>query len=79
VLDFFAGSAVTSRVAVELNRHSVSTDKDETVKEYFQTHMDNWNGGDMLQSCKPHIVLDEDNKDAHPIFLGQSAAATAAE
>ena len=68
VLDFFAGSAVTSRVALELNRHSISTDKDNVVKEYFQAHMRNWNGGD--KSCKPYIILDENNKDDHPIFRG---------
>jgi len=79
VLDFFAGSGVTSRVAVELNRHSISTDKDETVKEYFQTHMDNWNGGDMLQTCKPHIILDEKSANEHPVFQLKSAVLDAAE
>ncbi len=79
VLDFFAGSAVTSRVAVELNRHSISTDKDDTVKEYFQTHMKNWNGGDMLQSCKPHVILDEETSNQHPIFMPKIAAMNAAE
>ena len=79
VLDFFAGSAVTSRVAVEFNRHSISTDKDDTVKGYFRAHMQNWSGRDLLQSSKPHILLDESNKDSHPILRGQSAAVTAAE
>ena len=75
VLDFFAGSAVTSRVALELNRHSISTDKDNMVKEYFQAHMQNWNDGD--KSCKPYIILDENNKDDHPIFRGTDMPMTA--
>lgn len=68
VLDFFAGSAVTSRVAIELNRHSISTDRDDTVKDYFKTHMEIWNGGDLLQTCKPHIILDEKTANQHPVF-----------
>ena len=80
VLDFFAGSAVTSRVAVQHNRHSISTDKDEMVKGYFQTHMQNWSSSDILQSNKPYILLDESNKDVHPIYRGgQIVAAAAAE
>lgn len=79
VLDFFAGSAVTSRVAVELNRHSISTDRDDTVKGYFKTHMENWSGGDMLQTCKPHIILDEKSAHEHPVFQLESALLDAAE
>ena len=68
VLDFFAGSAVTSRVAIEHNRHSISTDKDKMVKKYFQAHMQNWSSSDILQFNKPYILLDESNKDVHPIY-----------
>jgi site-specific DNA-methyltransferase (adenine-specific) len=32
VLDFFAGSAVTSRVAIEHGRHSISSDTDTGIK-----------------------------------------------
>ena len=79
VLDFFAGSAVTSRVAVELNRHSISTDGDDKVKGYFQTHMKNWNDGDILQSCKPHIILDEKSANQHPVFQSQATLINVAE
>jgi DNA modification methylase len=34
VLDFFAGSGVTTRVAIETGRHSISTDADETFLTY---------------------------------------------
>jgi len=34
VLDFFAGSGVTARVAIETGRHSISTDADQTFLTY---------------------------------------------
>src|SRR5579864_129281 len=36
VLDFFAGSGVTARVAIETGRHSISSDLDETLPTYFR-------------------------------------------
>src|SRR5208337_1515879 len=35
VLDFFAGSAVTSRVAIELGRHSISIDREPIITDYL--------------------------------------------
>jgi len=35
VLDFFAGSGVTARVAIQEGRNSICTDKDPIFKEYF--------------------------------------------
>jgi len=35
VLDFFAGSGITSRVAIEEGRHSISTDIDPQMLKYF--------------------------------------------
>ncbi len=39
VLDFFAGSGVTSRVAIETRRHSISSDLDETFLTYFRRQL----------------------------------------
>jgi DNA modification methylase len=39
VLDFFAGSGVTGRVAIETRRHSISADADETFLTYFQRQL----------------------------------------
>ncbi len=36
VLDFFAGSAVTTRVAMELGRHSLSSDLSPDILDYFR-------------------------------------------
>ena len=49
-LDFFAGSAVTSRVAVEHGRHSISTDA--AIKDYFDKHMSNWTNADLFNGVR---------------------------
>ena len=43
VLDFFAGSGVTTRVAVELGRHSIAGDKDETLRDYLAAQLHDFN------------------------------------
>lgn len=72
VLDFFAGSAVTTRVAVELGRHSISTDKEPIIADYFAKHLANW------ISCVPdpyapvprlpYKILATSDFMQHPIF-----------
>ena len=79
VLDFFAGSAVTTRVAIELGRHSISVDKDPIIIDYFAKHMANWTTADMLAPRLPHVVLGADQFVAHPVFGEQSAMVAAAE
>jgi site-specific DNA-methyltransferase (adenine-specific) len=41
VLDFFAGSGVTTRVAVEDGRHSIAGDNDPKLLEYLELQMEN--------------------------------------
>lgn len=79
VLDFFAGSAVTTRVAIELGRHSISTDKEPVIAEYFSKHMANWTTEDMLTPRLPHVVLGADQFAMHPVFGEQAAVLAAAE
>lgn len=83
VLDFFAGSAVTTRVAMELGRHSVSADLSPDILTYFAKHMENWQEPDLLGSRIPHRLLDQSALNAHPVFGPESdlarAIATAAE
>src|SRR5246127_667401 len=45
VLDCFAGSGVTSRVAIETRRHSVSADTDPMFPAYLRRHLDQIDGG----------------------------------
>ncbi len=79
VLDFFAGSAVTTRVAIELGRHSISTDKEPVVVDYFTKHMENWNTDDILNPRLPHVVLDAGQFVMHPVFGKQRVVIEAAE
>jgi site-specific DNA-methyltransferase (adenine-specific) len=69
VLDFFAGSAVTSRVAIEQGRHSISTDRDSSVKHYFAEHLRNWSVRNPRGPSIPYTVLDAADFDNHPVFL----------
>ena len=79
VLDFFSGSAVTTRVAIELGRHSISTDKEPIILEYFHKHKDNWKSGDILKPMLPHAVLEADQFMMHPVFGRQATTLAAAE
>jgi site-specific DNA-methyltransferase (adenine-specific) len=68
VLDFFGGSAVTTRVAIELGRHSISTDKEPIILDYFAKHMHNWKSEDILAPRIPHTILEADQFMKHPVF-----------
>jgi len=79
VLDFFAGSAVTTRVAIELGRHSISTDKEPVIDEYFAKHLANWKTDDMLKPRLPYKMLGASDVINHPVFGEQAAVLAAAE
>jgi site-specific DNA-methyltransferase (adenine-specific) len=79
VLDFFAGTAVTSRVAIELGRHSISTDRETIITDYFAKHMMNWTTRDMLKPGLPHTLLDADQLMMHPVFDSLATLPQAAE
>ncbi len=78
VLDFFAGSAVTTRVAIELGRHSISTDKAPVVADYFANHMAKWTTDGRLCPRLPYTVLGADSFVRHPVFGHQMAPPLAA-
>jgi len=79
VLDFFAGSAVTSRVAIELGRHSIAVDKEPIISEYFAKHMANWTSNDILKPVLPHTVISEAQFEMHPVFGNSGSIPAAAE
>ena len=62
VVDFFGGSGVTTRVAIEEGRHSICGDKDESFRGYVQLQLDKING-----LLSPYIIHDELTA-GHPIF-----------
>ncbi len=78
VLDFFAGSAVTSRVAIEQGRHSISTDRDPGVRDYFVQHLKNWLANDASGPPLPYRLMDAADFTDHPVF-SREAGALAAE
>ena len=66
VLDFFAGSGVTGRVAIETARHSISSDLDETFLTYFRRQLAQIGS----ETAAPDYALIEDGDWArHPAFL----------
>lgn len=75
VLDFFAGSAVTTRVAMKLGRHSLSSDSDPNVLVYFGRHMENGQKPDLLDPHIPYRLLDESVLRSHPVFETSSVSA----
>jgi site-specific DNA-methyltransferase (adenine-specific) len=69
VLDFFAGSAVTTRVAIEQGCHSISTDISPEITNYFEKHMKNWNAQEnFLNPRIPFQTLNQKEFRLHPIF-----------
>lgn len=70
VLDFFAGSGTTARVAIEEQRHSISADIDPVLHDYLeqqlrdysqQLGLDQTNGGyELLDSLALHPVFSKD-------------------
>jgi site-specific DNA-methyltransferase (adenine-specific) len=80
VLDFFAGSGVTSRVAIELERHSISTERDAIITDYFAQHIKNWTANEVLGSqVFPYEIVGAADFERHPVFGTHIATADAAE
>jgi len=63
VLDFFAGSGITTRVAIEEGRHSIASDIDPALEGYLQAQL---SGVDV--SAGPYVVLEAAEIDKHPVF-----------
>ncbi len=68
VLDFFAGSGVTTRVAIEEGRHSICVDADPQTKGYLQQQLTDLHGdGSLLPPSFKFKLINELSKD-HPVF-----------
>ncbi len=67
VLDFFAGSGVTTRVAIEEGRHSISGDTDRALLNFVNKQIENISNCDLLNPMpKYHISYNLD--ETHPVF-----------
>lgn len=69
VLDFFAGSGVTTRVAIEEERHSIAGDADPEWMNYLgkQLRLLNSESGDLFQPRVDHELVHA-LPDHHPVF-----------
>lgn len=70
VLDFFAGSGVTTRVAIDEKRHSISADLSPTLHQYLErqlndinqkAHVDEGYSYEIIADLKSHPILSEMN------------------
>jgi DNA modification methylase len=62
VLDFFAGSGVTARVAVEERRHSIVADIDPAVHRYLRAQLQ------AVPDSGAYVLLKPGEYNTHPVF-----------
>jgi site-specific DNA-methyltransferase (adenine-specific) len=67
VLDFFAGSGVTTRVCMEEGRHSIASDSSPDLNEYLKRHITQIKN-DMFSPAVPFRIIYESEFGAHPVF-----------
>jgi len=65
VLDFFAGSGVTGRVAIETGRHSISGDADPEFLGYVRRHLEQIAQGAAVPEFQ---LIEGDDWSGHPVF-----------
>jgi len=73
VLDFFAGSCVTTRVAIEEGRHSIGCDTDPRVDLYLDRQLENMDRGHGSHGARPGIgipyeITKKRLSGKHPVF-----------
>jgi site-specific DNA-methyltransferase (adenine-specific) len=71
VLDFFGGSGVTTRVAIEEDRHSVTCDIDPTYRAYLQQQFEMLKSEEMEHGRSYEFQFSETLDSCHPIFWKQ--------
>jgi site-specific DNA-methyltransferase (adenine-specific) len=70
VLDFFAGSGVTTRVCMEEGRHSIASDISTDLNGYLNQQMIKVKR-DMFSMSPPFRVIHEAEFESHPVFCQQ--------
>ena len=58
VLDFFAGSGVTARVAIQEGRNSICTDADPIFREYMEKQVEFLSSDGLLNNARQYKVID---------------------
>jgi site-specific DNA-methyltransferase (adenine-specific) len=64
VLDFFAGSGITTRVAIAEGRHSIASDIDPALAGYLKAQLDAM----PAHAAPQHVFLEESDFQTHPVF-----------
>jgi len=79
VLDFFAGSGITTRVAIDEGRHSIAGDVDAMMKNYLaaQVKMTKTAAGDLFDNANAFSIV-ENLPPTHPVFQSHRPARTGA-
>jgi site-specific DNA-methyltransferase (adenine-specific) len=70
VLDFFAGSGITTRVAIEEGRHSIASDVDPCLGAYLAQHLERMRTEDQPRASRPipFTLLEQTELHGHPVF-----------
>lgn len=66
IVDFFGGSGITTRVAIEENRHSICGDVDPTFSHYTELQIQNMMPLDMFSDIQ--YTINETLGREHPVF-----------
>ena len=69
VLDFFAGSGVTARVAIEEKRHSISCDLSGELLDHLNFQLGDFDQGTLINE-PPYTLLGDGELEDHPLFTG---------
>ncbi len=76
VLDFFAGSCITARVAIEEGRHSVSCDAEPVASEYLKKQLGMMSVARRRSASTLNYEVRDALEQSHPVY-GKSPAFTA--
>jgi site-specific DNA-methyltransferase (adenine-specific) len=79
VLDFFAGSGVTARVAIQEGRNSICTDKDPVFRDYIAKQLAFLRADGLLNNIRRYDVVEGIEKLEAPFGGVTDAGLTAAE
>lgn len=81
VLDFFAGSGSTTRVAIQEGRHSIASDLDPALHGYLAKQLENMRTKESPDSSlfesdpPPHVLLEPKRYAEHPVFTAADSFA----
>jgi len=69
VLDFFAGSGVTTRVAIEEGRNSIIGDSEPILIKYIEKQIVNMKRNNELFTNTNNYIIEYNLTNEHPVFL----------